>query len=199
MRVRATADVSGPIRRQLVQELAAIGATHDGGSVHLKAAEPPSYVEIVARAVEWITPFKAAATVFLAQLAKEAAKDAWANKAEIADALKNAAAGPLRVAAQAIGRALRAASRHPDIHLGVGDLEGVFGTFLVFKPEDEVESAWVLARFVVHAETIERLIKAEVASGRGVLGPAQILLEPNGRVRVVWLDYYGNRHEKVLE
>jgi hypothetical protein len=198
MNISATNDVPDAVRAALTRDLASVWSTADRGAIHLKAAEPPTYLEIVGRAIEWATPLKVVATVFVSQLAKDAAHDVWINKARIASVLKNGAVASLRIAAQAIIRARLEAPRKPEVHLGVGELRGDMGAFVVFTPADEMECAAVLARVALHAERVEAAIDAEVHGGGGILGPAQLILEPAGLFRLRWIDYEGKSHERVL-
>jgi hypothetical protein len=85
----------------------------------LRSAEPPSWIKIFAEVAEWVTPFKVVATVFVSQLAKNAADDLWKNKAAIAAALRNASAAPLRKLAAALLRAKEKARPSTDVIVGL--------------------------------------------------------------------------------
>jgi hypothetical protein len=105
MRLIVTDAIPSDVRQELLADWQPLGGLDQAPEVSLKSPETPSYIEIMANALQWVTPLKVVATVFLSELAKEAAKDIYKRKREIGQALATAATAPLRLAAAAVKRA----------------------------------------------------------------------------------------------
>ena len=133
-------------------------------------------------------PFKAAATVFLSQLAKRAADEAWDRRREIVQALRTASVTPLRRLVAAIDQARRASDREPQIIVGLPVPDPYFGTAIHFRPEDEADIAWFVANFVVKAEAIDQTVRDEIGEDLEPMGNVQLHLRDDGSFTVRWLD-----------
>ena len=148
----------------------------------------------MADALQWVTPLKIVATVFLSQLVKDAATDVYKHKRQIGQALATAATAPLRLAAAALKRA-RDRSPRCSLAIGLPLPNEVTGTVLWLDPDSEEETALLIARFVVRVEMIEQLIKAEIAAGRPPLGHVQVIPTDSGGFLLRWMDQDGGIHE----
>ena len=85
-----------------------------------KAAEGPSSFQLIADFITWSTVFKAAAGVFLSQLAKSAAEDLWKHKAELATKLRERLVQPLRfLSSTIVGLNRELASRRKIVQIGL--------------------------------------------------------------------------------
>lgn len=201
MRLIVTTDVPSNVRQELLVDWQPFGHLEQAPEIFLKSPEAPSYIQIMADALQWVTPLKVAATwvlsSFLSELAKHAAKDIYQHREQIGRVLANTAAAPLRSAAAALKRAC---DRSPRCSLAIGlPLPNeVTGTVLWLKPDSEEEMALLIARFVVRAETIEQLIQAEITAGRPPLGHVQIMPADSGGFLLQWMDYDAKIHEHEI-
>jgi hypothetical protein len=198
MRLIVTADIPSDVRQELLVDWEPLGYLEQAHEISLKSPEAPSYIQIMADALQWVTPLKVAATwvlsSFLSQLAKDAAKDIYQHKEQIGRALANAAAAPLRLAAAALKRA-RDRSPRCSLAIGLPLPNEVTGTVVWLDPDSEEEIALLIARFVMRAETIEQLIQAEIAGGRPPLGHVQVVPTDSGGFLLRWMDRDGGIHE----
>ena len=159
----------------------------------LRSADPPSWIKIFADVAEWVTPFKVIATVFLSQLAKNAADDLWKNKAAIAAALRNASATPLRKLTAALLRAKAQARPSTDVVVGLPIPDEYFGTALLVPTSSIEDAAVTLAVFVSRVEEIDAAIREANAEGNGPAASVRIVIRPDGSVTLRW------QHHKTLE
>jgi hypothetical protein len=195
MKLIVTADIPPDVRQELHDGWQPLGSLEQAGEVFLKSAEPPSFIQIMADALQWLSPLKVAATIFLSQLAKEAATDIYKNKQQIGRALANAAAAPLRLAAAALKRARESSLRPPGLVVGLPIPDDYFGTALWLPGDSEEDIAWLVARFVVRAQIIEQLIQAEISAGRLPLGRVQVIPTDTGGFLLRWVDQEFGQHE----
>jgi hypothetical protein len=187
MRLIVTTEIPSDVRQELLIDWQPLGDLEQGPEVSLKSPEAPSYIEIMADALQWVTPLKVVATVFLSQLVKEAATDVYKHKHQIGQALATAATAPLRLAAAAVKRA-RDRSPRCSLAIGLPLPHEVTGTVLWLTPDSEEEIALLIARFVVRAETIEHLIQAEITAGRPPIGHVQVIPTDSGGFLLHWMD-----------
>lgn len=76
MKLVATEDVPQPVLEDLCRELAgAIDIEIDEGRFSFKSLEAPSWIRLLAEAEWWQQGFAAIATLYVAELVKEAAKE----------------------------------------------------------------------------------------------------------------------------
>jgi hypothetical protein len=197
MKLIVTADISSDVRQELLIGWQSVGGLEQAPEVFLKSADAPSFIQIMGDALQWVTPLKVIATVFLSQLAKEAATDIYKNKQQIGRALANAAAVPLRRAAAALKRA-RDGSPQSYLVIGLPILNEYIGTALALNANSEEEIALLIARFVVRAETIEQLIQSEISAGHPPLGRVQVIPTDSGGFLLHWIDQdFGNHEHEV--
>jgi hypothetical protein len=201
MRLIVTTGIPPNVRQELLIDWQPLGGLEQAQEISLKSPEAPSYIEIMADALQWITPLKVAATwvlsSFLSELAKHAAKDIYQHREQIGRALTNGAAAPLRLAAAAVKRA-RDRSPRCSFAIGLPLPDEVTGTVLWLDPDSEEEIALLIARFVVKAETIEQLIQAEITGGRPPLGHVQVIPTDSGGFLLRWMDWEGKLHEHEI-
>jgi hypothetical protein len=153
-----------------------------------------SLLHLIAPSLLLPTPLKVIATVFLSQLAKEAATDIYNHKRQIGQALVTATTAPLRLAAAAVKRA-RDRSPRCSLAIGLPLPDEVTGTVLWLDADSEEEIALSIARFVVRAETIEQLIQAEITAGRPPIGHVQVIPTDSGGFLLHWMDREVGIHE----
>jgi hypothetical protein len=198
MRLIVTADIPSDVRQELLVDWQPLGRLEQAHEISLKSPKAPSYIQIMADALQWVTPLKVVATVFLSQflsqLAKEAATDIYKHKRQIGQALATAATAPLRLAAAALKRA-RDRSPRCSLAIGLPLPNEVTGTALWLDADSEEEIALLIARFVVRAETIEQLIQAEITAGRPPLGHVQVIPTGSGGFLLRWMDWELGIHE----
>jgi hypothetical protein len=194
MRLIVTTEIPSDVRQELLIDWQPLGGLEQGPEVSLKSPEAPSYIQITADALQWVTPLKVVATVFLSQLVKEAATDIYKHKHQIGQALATAATAPLRLAAAAVKR-VRDRSPRCSLAIGLPLPDEVRGTVLWLDADSEEEIALSIARFAVRAETIEQLIQAEITAGRPPLGHVQVIPTDSGGFLLRWMDQEGGIHE----
>jgi hypothetical protein len=193
MRLIVTTEIPSDVRQELLIDWQPLGRLEQAHEVSLKSPEAPSYIQIMADALQWVTPLKVIATVFLSQLAKEAATDIYNHKRQIGQALATATTAPLRLAAAV----KRARDRSPRCSLAIGLPlpDEVTGTVLWLDADSEEEIALSIARFVVRAETIEQLIQAEITAGCPPIGHVQVIPTDSGGFLLHWMDREVGIHE----
>jgi hypothetical protein len=194
MRLIVTSEIPPNVRQELRIDWQPLGGLEQAKEISLKSPEAPSYIEIMADALQWVTPLKVVATVFLSQLVKEAATDIYKHKHQIGQALATAATAPLRLAAAAVKRA-RDRSPRCSLAIGLPLPNEVTGTVLWLTPDSEEEIAVLIARFVVRAEAIEHLMQAEMAAEHPPLGHVQVIPTDSGGFLLRWMDREGVIHE----
>ena len=170
---------------------------HEGDSIraelskHLKVGQPrmvslcsadpslPSFINLLGDVPTWL-PLYAAATAYLATLAKRAAEATWdkiSNRNEVKP-LAEVATTLTKVAARVDGKVT--------ISIGLNIPDDYFGTSLFIQSSDSEEVARVLACFIVHVEQVSKAMQDEVAAGRTPFGPAFIELQDDGSLLVRW-------------
>jgi hypothetical protein len=201
MRLIVTTEIPPNVRHDLLVDWQPLGGLEQAPEISLKSPEAPSYIQIMADALQWVTLLKVAATLVLSsalsELAKEAAKDIYQHKEQIGRALLNAAAAPLRLATAAVKKA-RDNSPRCSLAIGFPLPDEVMGTVLCLDADSEEEIALLIARFVVRAETMEQLIQAEIAAGRRPIGHVRIIPTDSGGFLLRWMDWdFGNHEHEV--
>jgi hypothetical protein len=186
---------------QLKTDLQPIIEITNTRSVSFRSAEPHSLLQLLSNAIEWIHPLKVAATIFLSQLAKEAATDFWKNKKKIAMLLKDASVKPIKIFASSISKSLKTSKQHKTrFSVGLSIPDDYFGTALTFLEEDEEEIAWIISNFVIRAEQIENAVREEMSGVNKPLGRVFLTIQPDGGFLLQWMD--GDkleRHERKIK
>lgn len=198
-------DVGGRISvetvNQLKEDLRPVLEISSTRPMSYRSPDAPSFIQLLGQAIEWLDPLKVASTVFLSQLAKEAASDLWENKKRIAVFLKDAAVKPLQVVAASIAKVLtKSGQQRTNFSIGLSLPEDYFGTAVNLENEHEDEIAWIVSNFVVRADKIETAIREEMAGQNKPLGRVQLTIQPNGSFLLQWVDDDEMRiHERTIE
>ena len=160
-------------------------------SKHLKVGQPrylalmsansvlSPFVQLLGEAGAWL-PLYAAATAYLATLAKRAAEATWdkiANRNDVKP-LADVATTLATVAANKDGKVR--------ISFGLNIPDDYFGTSMFFESPNSEDVARALACFVVNVEQLSKAMQAEVAVGRVPAGPAIIELQDDESLLVRW-------------
>ena len=188
------------IDAQPVQELATRLRRHlevDGPHTYFRRADPstlPQSVQLIGDAALWPPlpgPAGALLTAYLGRLGKRAA-DATADKLFAQEDVK-----PLGDVARALADARAAAGGRIEIVVGLDIPDRHSGTALHIAADSAEDIAHPLAAFVVQANELSRMMKAEVEAGRAPFGRAVVTLEQDG-LAVRWRSIDGARHKRYL-
>lgn len=190
-----TADIPSSVRQQLCTDLNEVHLWPELSEFNVKAAEGPSFIQLVAEVFQWITPLRAAATIFLGQLAKNAADDVWKHKHEIASALKKTAVAPLQKLVTAVSRLRTSMGPETNIYIGLPVPDQFWCTRLSVATRDEAETAWQLANFINQADEIEKAVQRLLADGHKPPGLVELVLDENRAFRLRWLEMDGEQYE----
>ena len=165
--------------------------------VYLKAADPPSVLQLLGNALSW-SPLTAAATaivtVYFSTLAKTAANDTWDALKSI---LKSNEAKPLADVAKVLEGAANSVTGEIRIGVGLSIPDDYFGTTMYIKPCSSEEIAYRLAFFVVQAEQISKSMKAEIEAGHTPLGGPIIELCDDGSLAIAWVSQVDSRRRRL--
>ena len=164
--------------------------------VYLKAADPPSVLQLLGNALSW-SPLTAAAmavvTVYFSTLAKRAANDTWD---ALKSLLKSNEAKPLADVAKTLEVAANSVTGEIRIGIGLSIPDDSVGTTMYIKPSASEEIAYRLAFFVVQAEQISKSMQAEIAAGHTPLGGPTIEFRDDGSLLIRWVSQAdSSRHE----
>ena len=135
--IQMTEDIPASVREDCIRSIGNVIPVADSSTKSLRSAEPPSWIQFLADLLSWSTVIKVPATVFLAELAKEAAKDTWKNKERIAKALKQQGVEPLLKLSRALFKYCRASPRKTSVIIGFPFPDEDFGTGIAVEPETE--------------------------------------------------------------
>jgi Uma2 family endonuclease len=189
-----TADIPPSVQEQISSEIGQILPIHERHVMEFRSTDGPSFVQLVADAVQWITPLKAAATVFLSQLAKNAADEVWKNKAHLYRILKDTSVDPLYRLVRALAQAKRELSAHTRVVIGLPIPQEYLGTLLALETVDEVELAWTIANFVDKVDKINNRLQQELAGGHEPLSIVRLIIQPDGSFVARWEEMNGRTY-----
>jgi hypothetical protein len=201
MRLWTSGIVSKHTIDQLVDDLNSVTSVEQVNHLQTRSADPPAIVQLVGDLAQWVDPLKLAASIFLAQLAKEAAKDVWKNKLVIAKVLKEQACKPLKIVASAIAAAKRTTdSAEFSVTIGLSVPDDLFGTTLPIYENDEELIAILVARFVDQLMTVEAIVRKEMDGPNRPVGQVSLLLQPDGSMLLRWMGAQDlDIHEQVVK
>jgi len=164
-----------------------------------KSGTDSSLIQIIAEIIEWLDILKVAATVFLIELSKQAAKDFYKNKDKIFKALKLAIVSPLKRISRVLSKVKKKLPDKTKIIIGIPIPNDYLGTILSIDSKQEEEIAWAVANFIVRIESISEFIKEISSSELKPLGPLNLILLEDGNIKLTWMDQQNmNIHEKVF-
>ena len=99
MKALATSDIDPNLLEALRAELAPdIELAIDERSIAMRSVEPPSWIQFFAEAPWWAQALGAYAAVYVAELVKEAGKETWKQRANLASRSVSAANGVVKLA-----------------------------------------------------------------------------------------------------
>ena len=173
---------------QMVEDLGPVLKVDKVMHLQGRSVDPPTIVQLVGDLSQWLLPLKIAVSIFLAQLAKEAAKDAWKNKSRIAEVLKEQACKPLKVLASAVASTKRRMGiANFRITIGLSIPDDIFGTVLLVEDNDEELIALLIAQFVDQLKDIEAIVKKEMSGPNSPVGQVSLLVQRDGSILVRWM------------
>ena len=180
--------LSDELGTDLLEELrAGLNETLPIGEAHqyLRLSGDPGltpFIQLIGDAASW-WPLKAAATVYLGVLAKDAAV---ATKDWLRARLKKEDVRPLAsVAAELEATASKVGGR-VEFVVSLNVPDNHWGTSMPMRAGEPEETARRLATFVVHAEAISDLMQKEVEAGRSPATGAVIELREDGSLLIKW-------------
>ena len=147
------------------------------------SADPPSVLELIGDALSWL-PLKAAATVYLATLAKRAGEATWDRLTSLRE---NNEVKPFTDVVKTLRKTADSVNGKVTILFGLNIPNDDFGTAMPVELDDPEEAARRLASFIAHVEQIAKAMQAEVDAGRAPLGRAIIEPQDDGSLLVRWL------------
>jgi Uma2 family endonuclease len=189
-----TADIPPSVQEQISSEIGQVLPIHERHVMEFRSTDGPSFVQLVADAVQWITPLKAAAIVFLSQLAKNAADEVWKNKAHLYRILKDTSVDPLYRLVRALAQAKREVSTHTRVVIGLPIPQEYLGTLLALETVDEVELAWTIANFVDKVDKINNRLQQELEGGHEPLSIVKLIIQPDGSFVARWEEMNGKTY-----
>jgi len=186
--IHSTSDVPMIALRQVVEDLSPdIDVTIDERQFFLKAAEPPSWIQLIAEADWWIKIFGAWAAVYSATIAKEAGTATWKETTELA---KKLYASTLK--------ARRQAGPATYLQIGLPFPDEVYTTLIKSHAESEEEFLKEFALFVHHLPELERYLKSEHVEG-DISGWVTLELLSKGDLRVQYMSKGAEMQSTVLK
>ncbi len=166
----------------------------------MRSAEPQSVLQIIGELIDWTLPLKVAATAFLTQLAKEAAKDIWKNRKKVSEILQNETCSKLSESVKIIKRAISKSENQCSFIITLYYPAKYIETELVIKSEDEVEISWLLANFIANLDFIYNAIVEEL---KGENPPSQLIflsIDETGSIIMKWMDSIKlEKHERIIK
>jgi hypothetical protein len=164
-----------------------------------KSESAPSFLQIIGEIIQWLDPLKVAATAFLLELSREAAKDVYKNKAKIIKALKVATVTSLNHFSEVLSRIKKNLPSRTKVAISIPIPDNFFGTTLLIESDKEEEIAWAIANFIVRIEAISKFIKKISESELKPFAPLHLTLLEDGNLKLTWMDQKNmEMHEKVF-
>jgi hypothetical protein len=161
-----------------------------------RSGELISAAHIVADVLTWTNVLKAAAGVFLSQLAKNAADEVWTKKEDLLKALGTTVARPLRTLARAFS-AINQRAMHTDARVVFPYPDPIQGTVFPVRSTNELETAWLLANFVMNAENLQAEVRTLLESGAQPMTGFFVDVSVEGEVSLWWFEVDGKKTRKV--
>jgi len=187
LRARSTADVSlkdlDALRADLAPEISLVV---EGGQIRMLSADPPSWVSFLADAPWWVQTLGLYASVYVAELFKEAAKTTWKERASIASAASRGA-GQIARLARVLVRFSRSRRRDSQLRLALPIPNDYFGVSLEIIGREEDLVAAEIALFVRHVPAIEALLGQEAVRSR-ITGLVAVQLLEDGSAKLTWMN-----------
>ena len=195
----ATSDIPQAPLETFCHQVSAAGidAEVSESRILLRSAEPPSWIQLFADSSWWVKGLGAFATLYVAELVKEAAKTTWQARAKAAHLATRTANNALGRFSKAILRLRAECPERTKLVLGLPVPEDYFGAQFELVGREEELLAAEIALFLRHLSALQSLLDREALPG-GVLGAVTIRLRDNGDLYVAWLNKEFQLHEHVL-
>lgn len=187
MKALATSDIDPALLRTLRADLSPeLELTIDERTVSLKSAEPPSWIQFFAEAPWWIQALGAYAAVYVAELVKEAGRETWKQKAQLAHRTVDASNRMVKVA-RSVLRLRASLPERTKLVLGLPIPDDYFGVRFELVGRDEEILAAEISLFVRYVPAIEKLIQTEELRGK-VTGAIILLIQEDLSLKVTWMN-----------
>lgn len=152
-----------------------------------KSLDAPSWVRLIAELSWWQQGLAASATLYVAELLKEAAKDTWKSRAKAA-AVAGRAAQQVKQLAAAVWRLKSRLSSRTEVVVCIPEPDEYFGAQFSLHLDDQSVAELELALFVHHLPTVSRLISEYKAMGVTAATGYFLELQDNASLLVWWFD-----------
>lgn len=152
--------------------------------LHRASASPTltEYIELIGSAAAWL-PLAGVATVYFSTLARHAGDATWQGLRSL---FKSKEVKPLAEVADALASSANQAKTNVQIVVGVKESDEDPGTSITIQGGEPEEIAWKMAAFIVRAEGLSRMMRAEANAGRTPLAEARVEVENDGSLTVTW-------------
>jgi hypothetical protein len=194
MKALATSDIDPNLLEALRAELAPdIELAIDERSIAMKSVEPPSWIQFFAEAPWWAQALGAYAAIYVAELVKEAGKETWKQRANLASRSVSAANGVVKLA-RSLLRLRAALPGRSKLVLGLPVPDDYFGVRFELVGREEAILSAEIALFVSYIPFIEKLIETESLRNK-VTGSIILVIQEDFSLRITWMD----RHSLTVE
>lgn len=188
LRATSTADIPLQALREFRHDLSAdLDIDVDESQIYLRSAEPPSWIQFLAEAPWWVQAFGAYSALYVAELAKEAAKTTWAERAAIAHKTL-AATQKLGRFADRLTQLRTALPKHSQLVIGLPVPDDHFGARFELLGRDEDVLAAEVAVFASFVPALEALVRTEHLDQGRVIGAINLLVSEEPFLKVAWMD-----------
>lgn len=183
---------SSGVQHSLVEELIAelrpdIEAEIYTSTFAYRSTDVPSWISFLATADWWVQALAAYATLYIAEIVKEAGKDTWKNRAKAVTAVRSVG-NAIRILASSIARLRSKLEPSSSVTVGIPVPDWVYTTDLKLSAEDEDELAVELALFVHHLPELEALIESEGLHQGAAVGWINLRILLDGSMEIQWMD-----------
>jgi hypothetical protein len=199
MQVKSTSDISLEDVRQLATELGAdFELEVEDHQIVYKSHDAPSWVRLFANADWWIKLLAAYASLYFAEIAKEAGKETWKNRGKIASAAF-AAGDRIKQFAVGLGHLRSRLPRKTRLEIALPFPDDYDGTILELTGSTVDELSPQVALFVHHLPTLLDLMRSE-GLGRGSIATGiHLTILSDLSLHVAWQDGSLKKQTRVLK
>ena len=165
--------------------------------LHRASAGPAltEFIELIGSAAAWL-PLAAAAGVYLSTLARHAGNATWEGLRSL---FKSKEVKPLADVSNALASIANQTEAIVEIVVGVNVPDEYWGTRVTIQGGDPEEVARKMAAFIVRAEELSEMMRAEIDAGRAPLAGAKVEVEDDGSLVVTWLSSEDRKtHERRM-
>ena len=187
LRLRSTSDIALSDLGQLGRELQPdIDVVVESSQIHLRFADPPSWVSFIADAPWWVQTMGLYASVYVAELFKEAAKTTWKERVNWVSATGRGVNHLTNFATTLVKFGL-SRPRSTRLQLALPIPHDYFGVqFEVLGREEDLVAAEI-AMFVHHVPGIQALLEQDEVRLR-ITGMVVVQLLESGSAKVTWMN-----------